>query len=170
MTASPDTRISLWLVIGRWTDSLNLFLITRLVRVTLRDRSGGADVFGAAVLPDASPSNVKGYVEAVCWLWIILASVCGVLTGGLTWLLDTVDGNQGNTIAVTIGTFLVAFCSVGAIDALWRYYFARAARRRYYQVLHVDDGVRQLIRIARLNDATIILQLAGAALIAWLLA
>jgi hypothetical protein len=50
-------------------------------------------------------------------------------------------------------------CLAGAVDALWRYYFARAAGRRYVAGgERFDVRTERLVKIARVNDATLLLQ------------
>jgi hypothetical protein len=92
------------------------------------------------------------------------------LPGGVAaaYLLNKLDGKQGNSIGVRFLVFVGAFCLAGAADAAWRVQFVGVARRRYVRAGDVlDNGMLRLMRISRLNDGTLLLQLGAAAFFAW---
>ncbi|MGH3002336.1 MAG: hypothetical protein ACRDM1_06705 [Gaiellaceae bacterium] len=63
---------------------------------------------------------------------------------------------------------VIGFCITGVADMVWRGFLVGAARRRYDAAnRRVDDDTRRLMRMARLNDGTLALQVIGAIVGSW---
>jgi hypothetical protein len=76
---------------------------------------------------------------------------------GIAYLGDRLGSAN---VGLAVGLVPNVFCLVGGADALWRRLFAKRARTLYLDSGHkLDPTIRELIRIARFNDGTLILQL-----------
>ena|SRR5207245_4153600 len=152
--------------VGNWTDSLNLFVATtQLKKLRLGgSRHGTAfEMFKESLSADPNPIELHAYLTTVVVAWSNLILPFSLLTVGIAYVGDKLDGIRGNHIGLGIGMLPLGICLVGGADALWRRWFAKAARRHFLAADSILDAhSRRLIRIARANDATIVLQtLAG---------
>lgn len=119
-------------------------------------------------MPEGTPNWREIYLAYVAVAWGKLALYGGVLATGASYLLERFDGKSGRTVGLKLLAFVLAFCIAGIADAAWRIQFAGVARRRYRRAGRVvDDGMRRLMRLSRLNYGTLLLQVAAAALVAW---
>jgi hypothetical protein len=68
----------------------------------------------------------------------------------------------GHGALVPVFLFVGVFSVAGMVDALWRDILVGVARRRYRRAdRSLDATTRRLLRIAQVNDATLLLQLAA---------
>jgi hypothetical protein len=146
---------------------VNVFLVKAWYRARFR-RS--PEFFDAAVLPESNPEDLNAYLLSLVVTWGMLASALGLACVGLAYLLDMLAGHRGRAIGSVTLAFVLAFCISGAIDAAWRYWVVETVCRRNDVQGELDDQTTRLLRLARLNSATLILQLAAATIVAVLLA
>jgi hypothetical protein len=148
---------------GQSTDRLNLWLSAWRVRfdrdlpefvTTMSLRHDSEVVAGESKDPDL----LLDYLNGVSAAWFIPLPVFILLMVALAYLGDVLAGVQGRHIGTAIGAFPCVVCVVGGLDAAWRLPFARQASRRFAASQTLDPQSRRLIAIARLNDATVVLQ------------
>jgi hypothetical protein len=79
---------------------------------------------------------------------------------GVAYVANRFYGDTGNKIALSILAGMAAFCLVGGVDAVWRYFPARSAAR-----LMASNGERRTAEVEALlskalaNDGILIIQL-----------
>jgi hypothetical protein len=153
----------------RRTDALNLYLLGAIVTRSLRPRSDpeAVEFLEHALSPDGSPEELYNYWYMLGLSWGIFTPVFGLLCVGLAYLLDKIAGDPGNRVGINIFIFVEAFGLTGCADAAWRTSLAHVASRRYQRTGDLDDRTGRLITLARLNDATPLLQLAVGLVFAW---
>jgi hypothetical protein len=128
-------------------------------------------MFRDALAPDPNPFYLEAFLVNVAVYWMALTIPFGLLMVACAYVGNRFWGLEGNAIGLAIGVFAPTFCIAGAFDAVWRLYFAKAARRRFTAAgENLDAGVRRYLRIARVNDATLLLQFVGATLVSVLVA
>lgn len=134
----------------------------------MRDRDV-AQVIPAVHASEPNPVFLKGYIDTLFYGWGILWSVFAALALALGYLGDKLTGHRDRWIFASVAVLPAVACLVGEFDALWRGFYARAAAKRYLQAERVfDDECRRLVRVARLNDGAIMIQLAvGIAVATW---
>ena len=151
----------------RWTDSLNLALITLTCQRPRTNPSVHARL-AKARRSDDDPDDRVTYLSYLGLAWMTTFAACAVGGIGIAALLHRVDGESGKRIGVMLFVFVSVFCIVGTADAFWRICLASAARRRFCTQNRVtDDRTRRLLRLARVPDAQLLVQAAIAALFAW---
>lgn len=139
------------------SDAVNRQLTVTFQRIVWRDRN--TDFIDSALGPEPPPTALYLYVYSVLVGWIAASLVSQLLIVAPAYVLTRLSGQDGNHVAVTALVFCASFCLTGALDALWRYYFALVAKRRYERNARVpDDDTRRLARIARFPTATLLLQ------------
>jgi hypothetical protein len=139
------------------SDVVNRQLAVAFQRIVWRDRN--TDFIDSALGADPPPTALYLYVYSVLVGWVAASLASQLLIVAPAYLLTRFAGQDGNDIAVMALVFCTSFCLTGALDALWRYYFALAAKRRYEQNARVpDDDTRRLVRVARFPTATLLLQ------------
>jgi uncharacterized membrane protein len=139
----------------RTNDSVNVFLVKVWHRTRFRRST---DLFDDALLPDSDPEDLEIYLLGLFIAWGMLLAVLGVILAGVGWLLNKTAGNQGADIAFVTFVFVAAFCFTGVADAAWRHEVANQACRRARRTQTIDEGTQRLMRLARINDATLVLQ------------
>ena len=155
-------------MIGRWADSLHLFLLSSLLKIVSRGRwSEDTGLLRDALRPEPDPFALDAYTWGVFTVWLLLTPLFGLAMVGAGTLSSVVGWHGGRSVAFVVGSFFGAFSIVGTFDALWRYYFARAARRRYTATGAVDDRARSWMQAARLDDGVLVWQLLAGAFLAW---
>ena len=141
----------------------------------LRVRAGIDDPSGALTLASLrdpeTPLQYYVFLAALTLGWCALAGVFGLLEMGVWGALYGLHV-VGHGILLTTLIFTSTFCFVGAGDALWRSFVAWSAHTRwrravpevgYAGALDFEPTTRRLLRIARFNDWTLVIQLAAAA-------
>jgi hypothetical protein len=161
-------------LLQRWTDSLNLWLAVAVLRLfevaVLRSARDPAtrELLASAQSPDGGPEERYAYLYGLAWAWIFPAPVVGVLGAGIGYVEHWLNGNTHTNQIIAITSFAFGFCIAGCIDAGWRFCLVQTARRRYRRAGRIlDDQSRRLVKLSRLNDRTLLLQLAAGALLAW---
>jgi hypothetical protein len=151
---------------GRWTDSLNLYLVTRRYGRSRDTRFRSRLYEGQRA--DGTPDQREIYLGFVVVVWGQLVAVSGVAGVALAYVLYRLEGDVGKQIAVALVIFVAVFCLAGMADAVWRIQLVGVARRRSERTGGtIDDLGRRLIRISMVNDGTLLLQLAAGAFFAW---
>lgn len=155
--------------IGHLSDAVNSFVVNRqldIFRLPATDRASAVDAFKNSLDGEPDPIALYAYLTTlfVAWSSLILPSV--VITLCFSFAGDKIDGDRGNHLGLGIGFLAVGICFAGALDAAWRRRIAKAARRCYLAANYsFDSHSLRLIRIARVNDAAIVLQaIAGVSL------
>jgi hypothetical protein len=152
-------------MISRATDALNLFLARRLTR---RVEPRADQALSEAITGTATPIELYAYLTNLFVAWSGLVLPAALLALASAFVGNQIDGNRGNEVGLAIGMGSVAFCMVGAADAAWRRRIAKAARGRYLRNEFVlDEPARRRMRIARVNDGTLVLQTVIAVITAW---
>ena len=86
----------------------------------------------------------------------------------IAFLFTVVSGDHGTGVWVSLLVFVAAFCLTGMGDVVWRSLLVRAAVNRWKRAGRVaDDRTHHLLRLSRVNDGTLLLQFAVAALVTW---
>lgn len=148
--------------LGHWNDSLNLFLATR--QLVKRRRRGRGDVI-EEMLRDAltsrpEPQAVWFYLDTARVGWRAMLFYSLLFMGVATYVGEKIAGYAGSRIGLGIGALPAAASLVGEFDLLWRLVVLRSARRRFRAAGGaVDEPTRRLLRIARVNDGTLLLQI-----------
>lgn len=147
--------------LSRWNDGLNGELYRHRLRV-LERRGGDAREFEeplAAV--DPSPITLNFYFTMLLVGWtnlafpVVLLMICFSLAG------QEVDGSAGRLFGLGVGLFPVVFCLLGGADVFWRRMLTKAAQARYEAANYrLDQPTRRLLRLSRLNDGTLVWQVA----------
>lgn len=144
---------------------MNLSLASRFAR---RVSPTGADAVREGLRVTATPIELYAYLTTLSVAWSSLILPACLFTLGAAYLGNRIDGSGGNTLGLAIGAAPVVFCFVGAADATWRRRFAKIAYRRYVRnEFTLDERTRRLVRIATVNDGTLILQIVIAAFVSW---
>ena len=152
---------------GRLTNAINQGIANR----QLRGLRLGAENRSTADLFEPDPIGLYAYLTTLLVGWMTLVFPLALLTLGLAYLGDKIDGARGNHIALGLGFMPIGICFVGGVDAAWRRRFAKAAKKRYEAANYtIDMRCRGLMRIAQLNDATIVLQTVAGLVLAVLIA
>jgi hypothetical protein len=159
--------------LGRWTDRINLGLV--LIRTPLV-RSGEwkfeseiRQMMRDALLPEPDPIDLSAFLYSLSQSWLILLFPSLLVMLAASVIGGEVDGQTGRLIGVAIGVFVPVGSFVGGADAAWRWRVAEAACSRYMAAGRMSDAtVRRLIRIARMNTGTLLLQIAIAAIATYL--
>ena len=147
--------------LAAWSDSANRFVLLKRAH---RDIRGSAEswteyvqILDDAVSKDPDPISLYFYLSQLVTAWSNLVLPFGFLMIGIAYLGDRLGSAH---IGLAVGLFPNVFCLVGGADALWRRPFAKRARSRYLATGHrFDPETSRLIRIARANDGSLILQL-----------
>jgi hypothetical protein len=120
---------------------------------------------------DEEPEDRCIYLTYLGLCWGKAALICAAVVFSIGYLIARVDKPIGDGFTQVTVVFTTTFCITGGVDAIWRLELASSARRRYRRANSVvDKSCRRLMRIARLNNATILIQLAVASILAWRLA
>lgn len=99
--------------------------------------------------------------------WLALYPIFGLTWVAVCALLRSLH-LVGNATVASGFLFGAAFCIAGAVDALWRHILTWAARGRYRRAGGVlDDRTRRLLHFARLNDATLLIQIFAGLVVAF---
>lgn len=97
-----------------------------------------------------------------------LVFVGGVGSIGIAYLLHLLFGSSGLGVGVRLFAFVGVVCLAGIVDTLWRSVITSIAERRYTRAEYKPDRVTAgLMRVARINDAVLLLQLVAGSLAAW---
>ncbi len=157
---------------GRWkaitgdsTESLGLRLISL---VNQPETELEQDSLRNAQLPAGTPSERQFYLLALGIAWGKLYVAGAVLLSVIAFLVHVIRGGHGTTVWVAALVFISAFCITGMVDVAWRIQLVGAARRRWRRAGRIsDDRTRRLMRISRINNRTLVLQLAAGLLATW---
>ncbi len=161
-------------MLGDQTGRFNLWLIKAL---SGRSRFGygprDPDTFARLRETQTSDENPEQRVIYLGYLgltWVKAAIICGITVSLIGYVIDKVNSFAAYHFSRKAIVFTMAFCLIGALDTVWRAKLAEIATRRYEAANRVvDDRTRKLMRRARVNDATLVLQLVGAILATWLI-
>jgi hypothetical protein len=142
------------------SDSANLFVLIWQAR-DFRDSPElwreNREALADAISANPSPISLYFYLSTLVTAWSTLVLPFGFLMIGIAYLGDRLGAAH---VGFAIGLFPNVFCLIGGADALWRRPFAKRARTLYLAAGHqLDPETRELIRIARANDGTLVLQL-----------
>jgi len=154
-------------LIGQRPTSLDLFLAGLAARLSgTRDPS---KVFNRTRLREPDPLADIALVYALAAAWVMLMVFVELGWIALSGAMDGLD-LEGHGITLPVYCFIAAFCLTAVCDQVWRAVLLDQARRRYYRGGEVlDQAGHRLLRFARLNDWTLLLQLgAGFAFAIWL--
>jgi hypothetical protein len=150
---------------ARQTDALQLRLITLLNRA---DSELERDSLRSAQLPEGTPSERYFYLLALGIAWGKLYVFGAIFLSGIAFLFHLVSGGHGTAIWVLLLVFISAFCITGMVDVAWRIQLVGSARRRWKRAgFVVDDRTLRLMRLSRINDGTLVLQITAGAVAAW---
>lgn len=157
--------------IQRLTNAVNLYFVLTFARLSVasRDRASIIEPDLRAVLTGpASPEFVYLYYFSLGFVWLAVSWLLGMATVGLAYSLHLLFGRHGNDAGAAMGFGAFAFAFVGCLDALWRYFFAAAAHGRWREAGYIiDDTVRSRLRIATVDDCTLLIQLAVGVWVGW---
>ena len=146
--------------LAAWSDSVNLFLVMRdanKIRGPAEVRTENRRMLENAVSRSPDPVCLYLYLTRLVIAWSTFVLPFGVLMVGISYLGDRLGAAH---VGLAVGLFPNVFCLAGGADALWRRPFAKRARTLYLAAGHrLDPETRELIRIARANDGTLLLQL-----------
>lgn len=117
--------------------------------------------------PD-DPSSTFALFGALGFSWLIAFGVVGLVWLGLWAALRAVGAISHGSFFPVFG-FIIGFCVFGGVDATWRYALAwRATERARYEEA-VGQQTRNILKLARRNDATLVLQVVAGATVLVLL-
>ena len=155
---------------GSWTtrgpaDSFELRLITL---VNKPETELERDSLRNAQLLEGTPSERQFYLLALGITWGKLYVLGAILLSGVAFFVHLVHGGNETTIWVALLVFVSAFCITGMVDVAWRIQLVAAAGRRWKRGGRVnDERTSRLMRLSRINDRTLLLQLAAGLLASW---
>jgi len=141
-----------------------------LVAINLMTRWLGIGSFAQTIEivgeDENDPEMQFGVFYALGGAWLSVFPVFALPWTVIAFLLDR-SSLVGPEVSASVLVAGGAFCLAGCLDALWRNVVVMEARRRYRSASGtLDDASRRLLRIAQVNDATILIQL-GAAVLAY---
>jgi hypothetical protein len=146
------------------SDSVLLFVSDLAARIASPRKNGWR--VRDAFTPNATPHDLYALYYGAVTAYVILVPILGLVSIGVAIALASFLGSRGNHIAADAGVFVAAFCLIGGLDAYWRTKVLAPAMKRFDES-GVDDFVRRRMRIARLDDGTVVFQVLGAALLCW---
>jgi hypothetical protein len=142
------------------TASLNVYLAVSLFR--LGGERNPRELLNDAELKGEDPEVRFVYLYGLGGAWFLLLGVSGIVLTGLGALAAWVGGHEGDAISIRALYFVTAFCMAGGLDATWRIWLVKGARRRYRRNGRMlDKQARRLMKIAVFDDRTLLLQLAA---------
>jgi len=146
--------------LGRLTDRVNFAVARRRLGRILSVDTGEVDGLARDIFSDEpSPPLLRLYLSCVFWGWSLLTPSFGLLAVGFAFVGDKIDGNRGNGVGAGLGMVPFAAAIVGQLDVIWRRQAAENAEHRFNAVGRtMDSETTRLIRIARRNDAGLLLQ------------
>jgi hypothetical protein len=137
-----------------------------LLRIWSRSRRLDIDALGLLDTSKRDP-NI-GYIRfgLLVVLWIFTYCGCSLVWLGILAILRSADVVPHKS-GVIVFVFIAAFCITGIADALWRAWLLWYARKGYQPWTgETDATASKLMRLAEINDGTLVLQLVVALVVA----